>query len=92
MMGYVGTQLGFLMISSDIPLTSAECDNAANRVVGGDTDCHAISGNHLDPKPPHAAAQLRQYLVARVALDAIQPARMYGDDCSLHIYEIVFAQ
>jgi hypothetical protein len=30
--------------------------------------------------------------VARIALDAIQPARVHRDDCSLHIYEIVFAQ
>jgi xanthine/CO dehydrogenase XdhC/CoxF family maturation factor len=88
MMGNVGTQLGFLIQTS----TSAERDNAANRVVRGDTDGDAISGNHLDPKAPHAAAQLRQHLVACVALDAIETAGVDGDDCSLHIYEIVFAQ
>jgi hypothetical protein len=30
--------------------------------------------------------------MARVALDAIKSAGVHGDDGSLHIYEIVFAQ
>jgi hypothetical protein len=82
-MGGVGTQWF---------LSSAERDDPADRVIRGHADRHAISGNYLDAEAAHAAAQLREYLVARVALDAIQPAGVHRDNCSLHINEIVFAQ
>jgi hypothetical protein len=73
-------------------LTSAEGDDAANGVVGGYADGHAISRNHFDSKAPHPPAQLRQHLVAGVALHAIQAARVHGDHRSLHVNQIVLAQ
>ena len=55
-------------------LSGAEGDDAADRVVGGDADGHAIAGHDLDAEAPHPAAQLRQHFVARLGLDAIQAA------------------
>src|SRR5687768_15040472 len=72
--------------------TGAERDDAADRVVGGDTDRHAITGDNFDSETAHAAAQLGEHFVARITLHAVQPAGVHGDDGSLHIYQIVFAQ
>jgi hypothetical protein len=83
-MGGVGTQIGFL--------SSAERDDPADRVVGGDADCDPVTGHHLDAEAPHPSAQLREHFMAGVTLDPVQPAGMHGDDCPLHIYKIVFAQ
>ena len=41
---------------------------------GRHADGHAIAWHHLDAEAPHPAAQLREDLVARVALNPIQPA------------------
>jgi hypothetical protein len=73
-------------------LSRPERDDSADRVIGRDADGHAVARHHLDSEAAHPAAQLRQHFVSCVALDAIQPARMNGHDCSLHIYEIVLAQ
>ena len=73
-------------------LSSAEGDDAADRVVGRDADGHAIAWNDLDAEAAHAAAQLREHFVAGVALHAIQPAGVDRHDRSLHVDQIVFAQ
>jgi hypothetical protein len=73
-------------------LSGAEGDDAADRVVGRHADGHAIAGNDFDSEAAHPAAQLRKYLVARIALDPVKPAGMDRDDRPLHINEIVFAQ
>ena len=72
--------------------TSAECDDAANRIVGRDAYRHAITGNNLDSKAAHPAAQLRKHFMSGVALHAIQPTGVDCDDGSLHVDQIVFAQ
>src|SRR5688500_12820281 len=71
---------------------SSERDDAAHRVVGGDSNGHAVARDHLDAEAAHAAAQLRQHFVAGIALHPVQPAGMHGDNGALHIYQIVFAQ
>jgi hypothetical protein len=73
-------------------LTRSEGDDAADRIVRRHADRDAISGNDLDTKAAHPAAQLREHFMAGVALHAIQPARMNGDYRPLHVYQIVFAQ
>ena len=45
-------------------LASAEGNDAANRIVGGDANGHSIPGNHFDAKAAHPAAQLGQDLVS----------------------------
>src|SRR6476646_1415377 len=71
---------------------SAEGDDAADRIVGGNADGHAIAGNDLDAEAAHAAAQLREDLVTLIALHAIEPAAVDGHDRTLNIYQIVLAQ
>ncbi len=66
-------------------LSGAERDDAANRIVRRNADSDAISGHDFDTEAAHPAAQLRENLMAGVALDAIQPARMDSDDGALHI-------
>ncbi len=73
-------------------LSRAERDDAANRIVWRNTDRDAIAGHDFDTEAAHPAAQLREDLMAGVALDAIQPTRMDGDDGALHINKIIFAQ
>jgi hypothetical protein len=73
-------------------LPCAEGDDAADWIVRRDADRHAVARDDLDSETPHAAAQLGEYFVPRVALHAVQPAGMDRDDGSLHIYQIVFAQ
>ena len=73
-------------------LPGAEGDDAAHRVIRRDTHSDTIAGDDLDSKPPHAPAQLSEDFVARVALHAIQPARVNRDHCALHVNQIVFAQ
>ena len=83
-MGQFGSQGGLL--------ASAERDDAANGVVGGDADGDTIAWDNLDSEAAHPAAQLGEYLVASVALDAIKTPGMDRDDRALHINQIVFAQ
>jgi hypothetical protein len=73
-------------------LSCAEGDDSADRVVRGHANGDAITRHYFDAEATHAAAQLRENLMARIALNAIQTAGMNGHDRSLHIYEIVLAQ
>ena len=73
-------------------LSGAEGDDAADRVVGRNADSDPVTRNDFDSEAPHAPAQLREYFVARIALDSVKPAGMDRDDRSLHINQIVFAQ
>jgi hypothetical protein len=78
--------------SKQIWLSCAEGDDSADRVIRGHADGDAVTRHNLDAETTHATAQLGQHLMARVALHAIQPARVNGYDRSLHVYEIVLAQ
>ena len=71
---------------------SAEGDDAANGVVRRDADGHPVTRNDFDPEAAHPAAELREHLVALVALDAIQAAAVDRHDRALHIYQIILAQ
>jgi hypothetical protein len=71
---------------------SAEGDDAADRVVRGDTHRDAIARNHLDSEAAHAAAELCEHFVALVALHAVKTAAVDGYDRALHIYQIILAQ
>jgi hypothetical protein len=73
-------------------LPGSERDDPAHRVVGRHTNSDTVAWNHFDSETPHPAAQLRQHLVAGVALHAVQPTGMNRNHGSLHIYQIVFAQ
>lgn len=73
-------------------LSGTEGNDAANGIVGGDANGHAITRHHLDAEAAHAAAQLSKHLVAGVTLHAIEPPGVNGYDRSLHVNEIVFAQ
>src|SRR6186713_584090 len=54
-------------------LASAEGDDAADGIVGGNAYSHSISWHYLDSEAAHPAAQLRQHLMPLVALHAIKP-------------------
>ena len=73
-------------------LASAERDDAPHRVVRRDANRYPIARNDFDTKAAHAAAELREHFVARVALDAVEPAAMDGYNGSLHVNKIVLAQ
>jgi hypothetical protein len=75
-----------------VRLSSAERDDAADRVVRGHANGDAVAGNDFDAEAAHATAQLREDFMAGVALHAVQPAGVDGDDRPLHIDKIVFAQ
>src|SRR4029077_6953490 len=63
-----------------------------DRIVRRYADGHAISGNHLDAEAAHAAAELSKYLVAGVALHAVEAAAVHRHDRALHVDQIVLAQ
>lgn len=84
-----GVSVGVLTGSG---LTRAEGDDAADRIVGGDADRDPVTRDHLDAEAPHAAAQLRQDLVARVYLHAIQPAAVDGNYGALNVNQVVLTQ
>jgi hypothetical protein len=73
-------------------LSGPERDDAPHRVIRADAHSHAITGYDFDSKAPHSAAQLGKYLMPGIALHTVQPARVHGDHCSLHVDQIVFAQ
>jgi hypothetical protein len=75
-----------------IQSASAERDDAPDRIVGRHTHGHTVSGNDFDSEAAHTAAQLRENFVALVALHAVQPAAVNGDDRPLHINQIILAQ
>jgi hypothetical protein len=45
-----------------------------------------------DPEAAHTAAQLREYLVALIALHTVEPAAVNRHDRALHVNQIVLAQ
>jgi hypothetical protein len=73
-------------------LSGSEGDDAADRVVRRHTDGYAITWNDFDPEAAHAAAQLCEHFVSRVALHPIEAAGMNGHDGALHVDQIVFTQ
>ena len=73
-------------------LSGSEGNDPADRVIRGYTDCHSVSGNDFDSEAAHPATQLRQHFMARIALHAVQTARVNRNYGSLHVYQIVFAQ
>jgi hypothetical protein len=66
-------------------LPSSECNDAANGIVRRDPDGDPIARHNLDTKATHAAAQLREHLVSRIALNAIQTSAVHCHNRSLHI-------
>ena len=78
--------------SMKVRLPRAKGDDASHGVIRRDTDGHPIARNHLDAEAPHPSAQLCENFVPCVALDAIQTPGVDGDDRTLHVDEIVFAQ
>ena len=73
-------------------LPRAERDDPAHWIVGGDADRHAVSGYYLDSEPPHAAAKLGEYLVALVALYAVETAAVHRHHRALNVNQIVLTQ
>ena len=73
-------------------LASPEGDDAPDGIVRRHADGHAISGDDLDAEAAHAAAQLRQYFMAGVALHAVKTTTVNRHDRTLHVNEIVLAQ
>ena len=73
-------------------LSRAESNDAAHWIVGRDAHRHAVTGDNLDAKAPHPAAQLCEHLVAGIALHAIQTPGVHRHYGSLHVDEIIFAQ
>jgi len=73
-------------------LTCAECDDAADWIVGRNPHGHAVAWNNLDTKATHTAAQLGEHFMPGIALNAIETSAVHCYDCSLHVDQIVFAQ
>ena len=73
-------------------LASAEGDDAADGIVGGDPHGYSIARYDLDAKSAHPAAQLCEYLVPLVTLDAIQTATVHSHYGALHVDQIILAQ
>lgn len=76
---------------STMALARPERDKAPQRIVWRNAHRHAISRHHLDTEAAHAAAQLRENLVAGVTLYPIQAAAVHRDHRGLHVDQIVFA-
>jgi hypothetical protein len=70
----------------------AEGDDAPDRIVRGYPNGHPIARHHLYAEPAHSTTELREHLVAGIALDAVEAAAMDRHDRSLHINQIVLAQ
>jgi hypothetical protein len=73
-------------------LTGTEGDDAANGIVRRDANGDTISRHDFDSESAHAAAQLGENLVTRVALHTIQAAAVNSHDRALHIDEVVLTQ
>jgi hypothetical protein len=84
-MGCIGIQTVFWLAGS-------EGDDAPDRIVRGYAHGYPVSRDNLDAETAHAAAQLGQDFVARIALNAIQAAAVHGHHGPLHVYEVVLAQ
>src|SRR5262245_8226116 len=89
---YVEVYGNRVLYSSDLKLPSAERNDAADGIVRRDADGHAISRDDLDAEAAHPAAQLRQYLVARIDLHTVEAAAVDGNHGALDIYQVVLAQ
>jgi hypothetical protein len=48
-------------------LTGSECNDAADRIVRRNPDSHAIARNYFDSETAHAAAQLSEHFMPRIA-------------------------
>jgi len=73
-------------------LAGAECDDPADRIVWRYADGYSVSGNYFDAKSAHTTAELRQDLVAGIALHTVQPAAVHRDNGALHVNQIILAQ
>ena len=73
-------------------LASSERDDAADRIVGGNTHRHAITGHDLDSKPAHSPAQLGEHLMPLIALHAVETTAVDRHDRALHVNQIVLTQ
>jgi len=73
-------------------LACAEGDDAADRVVRRDANGNPVARHDFDPKPAHAPAELREHLVARVALHAVEPTAVHRNDGALNINQVVLTQ
>jgi hypothetical protein len=73
-------------------LACAEGDYAADRIVRRNPHRHAITRYDLDAEAAHTAAQLGEHFLAGIALHTIETAAVHCHDCSLNVYQIVFAQ
>jgi hypothetical protein len=73
-------------------LASAEGDDAADGIVWGNPYGHTVSWHDLDSKSAHSAAQLREHLMALVALHAVETAAVDRHNGPLHINQIILAQ
>lgn len=73
-------------------LTSAECDDAANGIVGRNTDRHAVAWDYLDAEAAHPAAELGQHFMPGITLNTIETSAVHRHYRSLHVDQIVFAQ
>ena len=72
-------------MEASVELPSAERDDSALRIVGGDANGDAVAGDDFDAESPHPSAQLRQNFVTRVHLDAIEATTVHGHDRALHV-------
>jgi hypothetical protein len=68
-----------------VNLTRAECDDAADWIVGRDPDGHAVAWNNFDSESPHTAAELREHFMAGVALNTVETSAVHCHDGSLHV-------
>jgi hypothetical protein len=84
--------IGCIGIQTVSGLAGAEGDDASNRIVRGDSDSDAISGNDFDAEPTHSTAELGEHFVTGIALNAVETAAVYRDHGALHVNEIVLAQ
>jgi hypothetical protein len=66
-------------------LTSAEGDDAPDGIIWRNTDRYAIAGNDFDTKAAHPAAQLREYFVPGITLNAIETSAVHRHHRSLHV-------
>jgi hypothetical protein len=73
-------------------LASAEGNDAADGIVRGNPYGHTVSGHDLDSESAHTAAQLREHLMALVALHAVKTAAVNRHNGPLHINQIILAQ
>jgi hypothetical protein len=74
-----------------IDLSRAKGDEPSKRIVGRDAHGDPIAGNDLDPKTPHAAAQLSQHFVARVAFDPIKASTMDRQHDAVEVNQVISA-